>query len=286
MGVYVKSLRSNDNAVGVVFSLYFDGVLIDKFTNTVYTNNIYQLLSSSTSYRVTGGNTHTIKLRVQHSGGSGAVFVADDFFINPTTGPNDVPFCQPVVIAPNCLAAQKTNYIKNPGFDHDDALDTAMAYWSVYNDPGFSRNSWVWDYAGYPSGNGFLGYTVQGDEGKVDSKLYLSQTDIMVPNGAVIDLYAMINPQRSGNTEEMPFTITLKWDGQVVRTLAPTGTGWVRFGTTDPADNSKVMVSGDGPHTVLLEVRTAGLEYTDIFFADNFVVNVLSGPGGQRICGV
>ncbi|KAF2824481.1 hypothetical protein CC86DRAFT_468589 [Ophiobolus disseminans] len=241
-------------------------------------------MTSPSSILVTGGNSHTLKLRVETAGYQGATFAADDFYLIVTSGPDGAAVCNPTPApTPSCFAAPSANLVKNPGFNYDPAFETSMAYWSVTQGSAYSTNSWVWDYAGYPSGNGFLGYTVREDAGKVDSTQYLRQDNIDIPQGAVLDFSVYFNPQRTGNTADKPFSVTLKFDDQVVRSSTPTVSNtWVVFGSTPSAP--RLSATGSGPHSLLLEVRTGGVENADIYFADDFSIKVLAGPNGQRIC--
>ncbi|CAO2647604.1 Nn.00g085260.m01.CDS01 [Neocucurbitaria sp. VM-36] len=292
IGGYVKALRTATTNSPLTFSLYFDGVLLDRiYVNNVTTSPVstntaaYQLMTSPSNYLVTGGNSHTLKLRVETSGYSGQTFAADDFYVIVASGPGNVPGCDPIPVPTRpCFSAPASNLVKNPGFDYDATFDTSMAYWSVSQDPGYSRGSWVYSERGRTSTNGFLGYTVTGDAGKVDSTQYLQQQNIDVPEGSIIDVSGYVNPRRAVNTAAEPFSITLKFDGQVVQTIYPSDGNvrrWTRIGTTTA---TRFAVVGSGPHTLSLEVRTAGYEYTDIYWADDFAIQVITGPTGERLC--
>ncbi|KAF1850246.1 uncharacterized protein K460DRAFT_400317 [Cucurbitaria berberidis CBS 394.84] len=285
VGGYVKSLLDAVSAGTVTFSLYFDDVLLDQLVSTPGTTKVYQMLSSPSAFVVTGGDSHTLKLRVEAAGFRGAIFAADDFYVIVASGPGDVPVCNPTP-APTraCFSAQSTNYVRNPGFDNDPVLDTAMAYWSVSQGSAYSTNSWVWDYAGRGGGNGFLGFTIAGDAGKVDSTQFLKQENINIPEGAIIDIRGYVNPRRA-STVDKPLSLTLKFDNQVVQSYTPQTTGFTRIGTTfGSRSNTRVTIVGSGPHTLSLEVRTAGVENADIYYADDFEIKVVSGPGGLRLC--
>ncbi len=89
---------------------------------------------------------------------------------------------------------------------------------------------------------------------------------------------------RGASTTLAPFSVTLKLDGQVVQTANVLVSGlWQTFGT---GLGSRVTVSGPGPHSISLEVRSSGWAGADIFWADNFVLKMYSGPAGIRLCGL
>ncbi|OAL53511.1 hypothetical protein IQ07DRAFT_596549 [Pyrenochaeta sp. DS3sAY3a] len=240
-------------------------------------------MTGSSSLVVTGGTSHQLRLRIESTGYTGPVFAADDFYVIAASGPDNNPVCNPTPApAPSCFSAPSGNVVRNPDFNFDTTLNSALAYWSVTQGPAFSSASGVRGDAGYPSGNGFVGTTVSGAAGAVDSTLVLSQDGLAIPEGAVIDVRAQVNPRRSMSTTAAPWSLTLKFDTQVVRNASPTTSNvWVTFGTTI---SGKITVTGSGPHTISLEARTTGVANADIFFADGFLVEVLGGPGGQRVC--
>jgi hypothetical protein len=155
-----------------------------------------------------------------------------------------------------------------------------MAYWKTSQTGGaFSDKSWVYAGAGRtPNSNGFKGVTQTGSSGKFDSTLTLSQTDIFIPAGAMVDVSAWIKPLRSGSSNSKPFSITLTLDGQEVSTFTTTGTSGRSM------TNRIAVKSGMNLHTLALLVRTKGEDGKDIFAADDFAIKVVSGPNGQKLC--
>ncbi|CAN9245207.1 unnamed protein product [Alternaria alternata] len=182
---------------------------------------------------------------------------------------------------PTCFPKPPTtNYVKNPGFDYDAAFDTSMAYWKVSQVGGaYSDASWVYANAGQTTrSNGFKGVTQTGSSGKLDSTLTLSQSDVALPAGAMVEVSAWVDPIREKNANNKAFSITLMLDGEAVYSFAPSS-------TSDKKISGRVAVkSGIDAHTLALVVRTQGVDGKDIFAADDFAIKVVSGANGLRLC--
>jgi hypothetical protein len=87
---------------------------------------------------------------------------------------------------------------------------------------------------------------------------------------------------RTGTTTGSPFSINLKFDNAVVKTLTP----------SDGARNDWILVTGTvtvaergaaGSHTISLGVTTTG-KNGNYFAVDDLSVKVVSGPNGQKVC--
>ncbi|OAL44391.1 hypothetical protein IQ07DRAFT_649422 [Pyrenochaeta sp. DS3sAY3a] len=275
VGCYVRSLRGG-NPPTIVFTLLFDDVQIDKFTNTANTNNVYQMLSTTSSIQVTGGSSHTIVLRIETAGITGPVFAADDFYIIVESGPGGVPVCNPTPPPPReCYTGQTgVNLVKNPGFDN--GLDS---YSVSQTGTGFSSNSSVVDYAGNPSGNGFRGYTITGDAGKDDSTITIKQENIDIPDGVTASILVDVFPKRAAPSGDKPYSIAVWFDNIALSTFTSSFNAFFKLGSTG------WPVTGPGPHSISLVVRTGGIENAEIFYADNFEIKVTRPTNGSRICG-
>jgi hypothetical protein len=116
----------------------------------------------------------------------------------------------------------------------------------------------------------------------------LQQTDIYIASGTTILVSGYVRPTRGpANSNGAPYVFTLNFDSTLVDTYTPTsqsagvsngsGSGYRQLTNT-------IIVSGDGPHTLSLQIRTKGTSNKFIYDADDFSVTVVAPPAGQQLC--
>jgi hypothetical protein len=116
----------------------------------------------------------------------------------------------------------------------------------------------------------------------------LQQTDIYIASGTTILVSGYVRPTRgAANSDVAPYVFTLNFDSTLVGTYTPTsqstgvsdgtGSGYRQLTNT-------IVVSGDGPHTLSLQIRTKGTSNKFIYDADDFSVTVVAPPAGQQLC--
>jgi hypothetical protein len=132
------------------------------------------------------------------------------------------------------------------------------------------------------------GKTNSDKTGKSDGTMSLQQTDIYIASGTTILVSGYVRPTRGpANSGDAPYTFTLMFDSIVIGTYTPksqsfevsdnSGSGYRQLSKT-------IIVSGDGPHTLSLQIRTKGTKDTFIYDADDFSAKVVAPPADQQLC--
>lgn len=118
--------------------------------------------------------------------------------------------------------------------------------------------------------------------------MYLEQNNIYIASGTTVLVSGYVRPTRGpANSNNAPYVFTLKFDGTTVGTFTPTsqsagvsnnsGSGYLQLTNT-------IVVSGDGPHTLSLQIRTKGTSNKFIYDADDFSVRVVAPPADRQLC--
>jgi hypothetical protein len=116
----------------------------------------------------------------------------------------------------------------------------------------------------------------------------LQQTDIYIASGTRIHVSGYVRPTRGPeNSVSAPYTFTLNFDNTLVGSYTPTnssaevidssGSGYRQL-------NDTITVSGNGPHTLSLQIQTKGTNSRFIYDADDFSVTVVAPPTDQQLC--
>jgi hypothetical protein len=116
----------------------------------------------------------------------------------------------------------------------------------------------------------------------------LQQTNMYIASGTKILVSGYVRPTRGPeNSNGAPYKFTLKFDSTVIGTYTPT---IVSGGVDDNSGSGyylltkTIIVSGNGPHTLSLQIRTKGTQDTFIYDADDFSVRVIAPPANQQLC--
>jgi hypothetical protein len=201
--------------------------------------------------------------------------------ITPTPTPSPEPEC----------FAYPNSYLRNGGFEE------GTRGWTLSQSPSngpwnFAARSATGVYCYYGSQRSgsceHSGKTKAGNPGKSEGIMSLQQTDIYIASGTEILVSGYVRPTRGpANSDSAPYTFTLNFDGALVDTYTPTsesagvsngsGSGYRLLTNT-------ITVSGDGPHTLSLQVDTKGTSNTFIYDADDFSVTIVSAPANQQLC--
>lgn len=127
--------------------------------------------------------------------------------------------------------------------------------------------------------------------GKLDGTMFLEQNNIYIASGTTVLVSGYVRPTRgpanSNGPNGAPYVFTLNFAGTTVGTYSPTtksaevsdgsGSGYRQLTNT-------FVVSGDGPHTLSLQIRTKGTNNKFIYDADDFSVSVVAPPADRQLC--
>ncbi|KAF2034315.1 hypothetical protein EK21DRAFT_107940 [Setomelanomma holmii] len=199
-----------------------------------------------------------------------------DLVITPTPTPTPTPVC----------FAYPDSYVRNGGFERGTPGWTYSQTPSAgpWNFTDVSATGVYCYYGSEHSGDCELsGKTQTGSTGRSDGTMSLKQTDIHVASGTQVQVTGWVRPTRGPkNSNTAPYTFTLMFDSTVVATYTPN----FQSSSTSPYVQltNTVTVSGDGPHTLSLLIRTKGTANTFIYDADDFSVTVVKAPGNQQLC--
>jgi hypothetical protein len=110
----------------------------------------------------------------------------------------------------------------------------------------------------------------------------LQQTNMYIASGTTIRVSGYVRPTRGpANSNSAPYKFTLKFDSTVIDTYVPTS---LSAGVDDNSGSGyylltkTIIVSGNGSHTLSLQIRTKGTQDTFIYDADDFSVRVIAPP--------
>jgi hypothetical protein len=117
----------------------------------------------------------------------------------------------------------------------------------------------------------------------------LQHTNMYIASGTTILVSGYVRPTSGpANSNGAPYKFTLMFDSTVIGTYVPSSPS---AGVDDNSGSGynlltkRIIVSGDGPHTLSLQIRRKGTKDTFIYDADDFSVTVVAPPPNQQLCG-